>query len=277
MKKILLLAVLATTVFSCSKEKSIDNTDPNSGGPNNATNLLVKTSIKVGNDSAVNNYGYDNQKRLVSQAFTGNFNLLEDYGQMTITRNAQGVIERILTVDDGSGDQNEYKVYYDAAGKKYTAKTSSVTYQGVTLKDSTTYTYNGNGQITQEVHFINEGSGYYDYGKTEYAYSGSNLTSAKFYAKNTSNAYEQASSITYQYDTKTAAMALGAEGILLGQTTYVSANNVTKLVYTDLQDPTGNETVNFTYTYNAAGRPTNGVITIQSVGNVPIPISYFYN
>lgn len=277
MKKILLLAALATTVFSCSKEKSIDNTDPNSGGPNNTSNLLVKTSIKVGNDSAVNNYGYDNQKRLVSQAFTGNFNLLEDYGQVTITRNAQGVIERILTVDDGSGDQTEYKVYYDATGKKYTAKTTSEVFQGITVKDSTVYTYNANGQITQELFFVNEGSGYYDYGKTEYSYSGSNLTSAKFYFKNTANAYEQAAAITYEYDTKSAAMALGAEGIVLEQTTYVSVNNVTKLIYTDLSDPAENETVSFTYTYNSAGRPTNAVITIQSVGNVPIPMSYFYN
>jgi hypothetical protein len=276
MKKILMLVALATTVFSCSKEKSIDNTDP-SGGTNNTSNLLVKTSIKVGNDSAVNNYGYDNQKRLISQAFTGNFNLLEDYGQTSITRNAQGVIERIMTVDEGSGDQTEYKVYYDATGKKYTAKTTSAVYQGVTLKDSVAYTYNANGQITQEVYFINEGTGYYDYGKTEYTYSAANLTSAKYYYKNTSNAYQQSAAITYEYDTKGAAMTLGAEGIVLQQTTYVSANNLTKLIYTDLEDPTQNETVSFTYIYNSAGRPTNAVITIKSVGNVPIPMSYFYN
>lgn len=276
MKKILLLAALATTVFSCSKEKSIDNSDPNSGGSINATNLLVKTSVKVGNDSSITNFGYDSQKRLVSQSFTGNYNLMEAYDQLTISRNAQGIIERILTVEQGSGDQTEYKVYYDATAKKYTAKTATTVYQGVTLKDSTAYTTNANGQIIQEVNFIYDGTNYYDYAKTEHTYSASNLTGTKFFFKDQSNVYTQGGAFNYEYDTKPAAMSLGAEGILLTQNTHVSANNVTKFVYTDLEDATNNETLTFTYAYNAAGRPTNAVITLQSIGNVPIPMSYFY-
>ena len=274
MKKIFILAALATFFYSCSKEESVDSTDPNSGG-NNSSNVLVKTSIKVGGDSAVNTYGYDNQKRFISQQFTGTINVMEDYGQTSVSRNTQGIIERILFVDD-AGDQLEYRVYYDGNAKRYLSKTSSEVFQGVTYKDSIVYSYNAAGQISQEMYYLNEGSGYMDYGKTEYTWSGSNLTTAKYFYRNTSNIYQQSATLAYEYDSKTAALSLGAEGIILEQTSFVSANNITKLSFTDLEDATQNEVVTFAYTYNAANRPTAASIIIQSVG-VPIPMTYFYN
>ena len=276
MKKIFILTLLSILVYACGKEKSVDTTDPNSGGGNTNSSVLVKTAIKVGGDSAVNTYGYDNQKRFASQQFSGTINVMEDYGQLRVTRNAQGAIERILTVEDGSGDQTEYRVYYDANAKRYLSKTSSATFQGMTIKDSTVYSYNAAGQIAQELYYINEGSGYMDFAKTEYTYASGNLTNAKYYYRNASNTYQQSALIAYEYDSKTAALNLGAEAILLEQVTFVSANNITKLSFTDLEDPTENEVVTFAYTYNSANRPTAASIIIQSVG-VPIPMTYFYN
>ncbi len=284
MKKIFLLATTATLLlFSCSKEKSIDTTDPDGpggGGGGNSSGLLVKTAIQLGqNDSSITNYAYDAQNRLVRLWLSGNQNVMSDPGEIIIVRNSQGAIQS-FTVNDapGSSENMVYTVYYDGGSGRYTAKVSTEDVSGTLYRDSLVYNYNGAGQISEEIYYVSiDGSPYADWAKNEFIYNGSgNLTEYKgyFLDVNTIN-YVQASHILVEYDNKTNPLVLGAEGILLDQINFVSPNNVTKATVTDLEDPSNNEVATYAYVYNDKNKPATATITFQSVG-LPIPITFYY-
>ena len=283
MKKIFLLATTATLLlFSCSKEKSIDTTDPDGpgGGGGNSSGLLVKTAIQLGqNDSSITNYGYDAQNRLVRFWLSGNQNVLNDPGEIVIVRNSQGAIQSFTVKDaPGSSDNMVYTVYYDGGSGRYTAKVSTEDVSGTLYRDSLVYNYNSAGQISEEIYYVSiDGSPYADWAKNEFLYSGNgNLTEYKgYFLEVNTMSYVQASHILVEYDNKTNPLVLGAEGILLDQINFVSPNNVTKATVTDLEDPDNNEVADYAYVYNDKNKPATATITFQSVG-LPIPITFHY-
>jgi len=282
MKKI--FSVLATCtallLFSCSKEKSIDTTDPN--GPGNGggggAGLLVKTAIQLGqNDSSITNYAYDAQNRLIRLWLSGNQNVLNDPGEVVILRNGSGAIERFTVRDEPGGSGSMVYTVYSTGGR-YTAKVSQEVANNTTYRDSLVYNYNGAGQISEEVYYVSiDGSPFVDWAKNEFVYSGNgNLTEYKgyFLDVNTMN-YVQASHILVEYDDKTNPLVMGTEGILLDQINFVSPNNVTRATVTDLEDPSNNEVATYTYVYDNNNKPATASITFQSVG-LPIPITFHY-
>lgn len=283
-KTFTVLATCATLLFaSCSKEKSIDTTDPDGpgtgGGGSNEAGLLVKTTIQLNqNDSSVTNYGYDAQKRLIRFWQSGNDNVMNEPDEIVILRNGSGVIET-FTVNEDPGSASGSTVYtvYNEGGR-YTAKVSQQVVAGSTYRDSLVYKYNSAGQVNEEVYYVSiDGSPYADWAKNEFVYSGNgNLTEYKGYFLDVNTmSYAQASHILVEYDNKTNPLVLGAEGILLDQINFVSPNNVTKATVNDLEDPANNEVATYTYVYNDKAKPATAAITFQSVG-VPIPVTFHY-
>lgn len=284
MKKIFSVLATCTTLllFSCSKEKSIDTTDPDGpgGGGNETSGLLAKTVIQSGpSDSSVTNYGYDDQKRLVRLWLTGNQNVLSDPGEITIVRNAAGNIQSFTIKDDpGASTGMMYNLNLAPGGSQYASKVSQEVYQGVTYRDSVVYNYNAAGQISDETHFVSiDGSPYADWMKNEFTYAGNgNLTAFKgYYLDVNTGQYVQASHILIEYDDKTNPLVLGPEAILMDQINFVSPNNVLKATVNDLEDPSNNEVATYTYVYNDKNKPASATIMYQSLG-VPIPVTFFY-
>ena len=279
-----LLAICATLLLaSCSKEKSIDSSDPD--GPNNGGNtpkgLLVKTVIQLGQtDSSVTNFSYDGEGRLSRMWLSGNQNVMSDPGEVRVERDAQGRIKAIGIRDEvgATTDSRVYTVHFNTSTNRYISKVVSETYQGVLYKDSIVYNYNANGQITEEVYYVSvENSPYADWSKTEFTYgSNGNLTEYKGYFRDPmSSNYVQASHIAIEYDNKPSPLVLGAEGILLDQINFVSPNNVTRATVTDLEEPSNSEVVSYAYEYNDKNKPATANITFQSVG-LPIPATFYY-
>ena len=284
MKK--LFSILCTSVIlllvSCTKEKSIDSTDPDApGGGSQASGQLVKTVIQLGlTDSAVSYISYDGEGRFQRTWLGGNQNPMNDYGDTRVVRNSQGIITRIILKNEANSatDSLEYQVYFNTGNGRYAAKVFTEEEQGVIYKDSIVYSYNASGQISEELSYISiDNSPYEEWSKTLYSYTNGNLTGYQGYFMNyNTNAYVQLSQIDIEYDNNQSPLVLGAEGILLEQINLVSPNNVTRATVSDLEEPANNETVTYTYTYNDKNKPATGSITFQSVG-LPIPITFYYN
>lgn len=287
MKKIFHLFATCTALllFSCSKEKSIDSSDPNApgsgGGGNQTTGQLVKTVIQLGqSDSTVNYYRYDGQSRFMRHWLGGTQNVLNDYGETRVVRNSAGNIQFIILKDDPNSttDSLIYTVYHNSGGGRYASKVIKEELNGTLYKDSIVYSYNAGGQITEELNYVSvDNDPYEEWSKTLYTYASGNLTGVRnFYMDFNTNAYVQLSEILIEYDNKQSPLVLGAEGILLEQLSYVSPNNVTKATVNDLEEPANNEVVTYAYVYNDKNKPATANITFQSLG-LPIPITYYYN
>lgn len=267
------IVLIGLFLFSCKKEKSLeDGTIPGS--------TLVKVVTKVSDtDSTTTTYGYDGSKRYVSQTVNGD-DYLFNGDNVKLTRNDQGVIQKIEVKEQPSGDNVVYKVNYNTSSKQYISKTATFTSSGITYKDSTAYTYNTSGKIIQEIYYLNDGAsgGYVESEKFEYSYDGSgNMVQMKdSYYNKTTGKYEPVSEVSFEYDSKINPINLGSEAILINELLSTSSHNVTKITIKNLLDPTYNETISFNYTYNATNKPVSAQVTFSSLG-VPIPVYYYYN
>lgn len=284
MKRILIATALSVLFFSCTKEKSVDTTDPDApgggGGGNPGQGLLARTVINLGTDSTVNAFTYDAQNRLVRHVVSGQVDLFTEEGEVKLVRNAQGIITSIVTKEQpGSAtDSFVYKINYDAAGKRYHSKVSSDIFQGVVMVDSTAYTYNTAGRISAEtLYFSIDGSAFAPLEKFEYTYNtAGNLVGGRISFLNPDNGdLEQEGEMVLEYDNKINPLNLGMEAILMDQILHTSANNVIRYQFTSFADPNDNNAMTFAYVYKADNKPESVVITTESVG-VPLPMIFRY-
>lgn len=288
MKKIFTILTTSTILLlaSCSKEKSIDSTDPDSpgqggSGGNQPTGQLIKTVIMLGqNDSTVNNYAYDGQSRFTRQWLGGTQNLMGDNGETRVVRNGQGNIQYIILKEQAGSttDSLLYTVNFNSGTGRYTSKILIEVLQGTTYKDSIVYSYNSSGQITEELNYISvNNSPYQQWSKNLFTYNNGNLVEFRgFLMDYNTNAFVQKSQILIEYDNKQSPLVLGAEGVVLDEINFVSPNNVTRAVVNDLDEPANNETVTYNYVYNDKNKPATATITLSSLG-LPIPVTFYYN
>jgi YD repeat-containing protein len=267
------IAFLSLFLFSCQKEKSLED-----GSAPGSTLLRVVTKVSD-TDSTITSYGYDGSRRYLSQNVNGD-DYLFNGNNVRLTRNDQGVIQKMEVTEQPSGDNVVYNVNYDASNKTYTSKTSTFTSSGTTYKDSTAYIYNTSGKIIEEVYFLSDGSsgGYVEVEKFEYNYDGTGsliLVKDSYYDETTGD-YVAVSEVGFEYDSKVNPINLGAEAILVNELIANSAHNVTKVTINNILDPTYNETIDFDYTYNAIDKPVSASVTFSSIG-IPVPVYYYYN
>jgi hypothetical protein len=280
MKKPLLLLTIATSVllFSCKKEESIDNSSGGGGGGGNNGNLLVRTVQKTGSDSSVSTYAYDGSRRLTTFNNSGVESGSPYNSQINLVRNSAGIIQKINVKSNEFAqaglDSISAKVNYDAATSRYKSMVLSIDFLGLgSLKDSVAFEYDGAGKLVTERNFIDDGTtgGYEQTVKTEYVYNGSNLTTINGYDYDpATNTHTLTTTVNYEFDAKTNPLQLGNETFLLafftGDVSTYSANNITKYTINDVTDPSANQNVTTTYTYNSNNRPLTASLVVQPGG-----------
>jgi hypothetical protein len=284
MRKGLLIVAMLTALFffSCKKERSFDASAGGGGGITSGT-LLEKMVIKLGTDSVNALYGYDNQKRLTSYKTIGIIFGSSIDAEIKIVRNTAGIVQKLILKNDFAVnlgiDSIVRIVHYDVSKSRYTSMMASYFDGSDDVKDSTAFTYNAAGKMSQVEYFFDDGvsGGYMEQEKAEYTFDANgNVTKEKFYEFNSSTGlYEQSYQYAYEYDDKINPLYLNNEGFLLGDINTVSSHNINKNTYTDFTDPSQNDVSSAVYTYNSTGRPITLTQTSQGLP-VALTTTYYY-
>ncbi len=281
---VLLLAVMSFVSFSCQKEIDGSTTTNNNGGGNNTDgSLLVKMVLKTASDSLVTTYGYNSSKKIISMKKVG----VDEQGDQINTeyhyhRSASGMVTdySIIDADLVSYGIDSITVVVHSNSSRYTSYVLNVNVPGYTLLDSSSFVYNSSGKIIEEDYYespAGDGSDFYLSGKFNYTYSvrgdisrfdihDFDESGTEIFTASTSN---------INYDSKVNPAYAGNEAIALGQSDWISPNNV---ISEQLQDSNGSaddQSATFTYTYNSNDRPTTGIINVIP-DNTVTNISYYY-
>jgi hypothetical protein len=256
------LVLLTILFFSCEKEPVTPPEPPVVV----VGDLLESAVTTTGSDTYSYTYGYDGANKLNAVAFSSTKQGTSKTDNMSITRNAGGIIESFTyksTAFPTGLDNILYKIGYDAALKQYTNNVGKYVVAGVTYTDSVTYTY-ATGNIVSVETFEKENAGAYKkLRKQDFTYDDKgNIATLKNYNYNSTTAsYVAANQVVFEYDAKMNALKLGDEGHVLSLLELISANNQTKGTYTDLVNATNSYVVNAEYAYNTKNRPSTAKIT----------------
>jgi hypothetical protein len=282
MKKLITAIPVLTLIFmvSCKKETSLQTggAPGSGGGGNQPSGLLSKLVSKSGSDSTVLVFGYDASKRLISLNTSGSDSSGNFQDSRRFVRNAQGIITQII---DKNPDLAQFGLdsvvtRLDYNGR-YTNRVIEINTLFVAIKDSTALSYDANGNIILEHEYTDYmmGGGYEETAKTEYTYSGNNISLIKVSSfDSTTASYLPVYNATYNYDAKTSPLILKNEGTAIGYSDFFSSNNVTQAAFEVPSDPSSNFTLNTTYTYNSDNKPITGTGVVQGGGTSTS--SYFY-
>jgi hypothetical protein len=285
-KQLLIITALSSVLFfySCSKEKSIDSTDPDAPGLPGNTNsgLLVKTVSNFGLDSVVTTFSYDDQKRLTRQVIVSPDDFINE--EYEIARTSDGHIQQVIYKSDEYADLDiesvSYNVFYNGATSNYTHKILEFEDAGGTShKDSTAYTYDGQNRIIREEKFIYNSSNntYLNSGFIDFSYDGNGeMSEVKIYSFDPSvNDFKLASELSYEYDDKVSPLALGTEAIVLELYHLWSSHNPTVEAVAYPDNPAENTSAMASYTYNDKNKPLVATITESNTG-VSFTNTYYY-
>ncbi len=279
MRLLLTLSFLSCIVlFSCQKEKSFSNNNGGSTAGGATGTKLVKMVFKAGADSSVFAYSYNSSGKLITITVTGKEGGSPLYNKKTFVRNSQGIIQKLVMEDadfiQAGIDSVVYKVRYDVSVSRYTGWTVSLDFGNGIQKDSIVYVYDGTGKIINEMGYGDGGTGTYQpSGKIEYTHSGNNIMTKKLYSYD-QGVYSLDFTITDEFDTKTAPLILGIEGIISESNSiapYYSSNNITKETVTYPNDPA--EILTITYTYNSSNKPASAIYSIPGGQS---NVAYYY-
>lgn len=257
MKKAFFISLLAVLALgSCKKE------DSGSQNPN----LLDKVVAKEGTDSTVTVYGYDSQKRFVTE------NSVSSGGtsSVSLVRDANGRITRVAENAGTDTYLTDY-VYLGATDKKIRNGIYKFSFNSQQITDSIAFTYGS--KVNKTAHFYSvpgvpvQQVFYYDY---TYDTKG-NMSTVKVYQDATgTGALTLQGTITFLYDDKVNPIYSNDDALVefIGSQ-YASPNNITKVTIVGT-DPADNYTANITYEYRSDGRPTksttiaNGSTTVAT-------------
>lgn len=281
MKRITLAFIAATIfLFSCTKEKSVENGGIVPGSTGAKDSLLVKTVIAAG-DSTVNLYGYDAARRLISINSTSTSQGSVYNDQTTLRRNSNGIVVQTIQKSDSlraqGFDSLVYNVIYNASKSRYVGKVATFTISGFTVKDSIGYSYDASGKLVGTQEFVTNGLvPYVNVGKEDISYDASgNIADVKNYAIDpNSGTSTVASDETFQYDTRVNPLMLGNEAFLVDIPELLSPFNVLSDNFTVYTTPLYNEVTSFAYVYNSVDKPNAALVSFSSGGAAPM--RYYY-
>lgn len=275
MNKILSVITVSVFLISCQKELSFPDAGSNSGGSNGT--LLVKTVTKTSTDSSEVNFFYDGNKRLIRQYTTGTYGGQDLTNDIILVRNSSGIITQMIYKSPALQilgiDSLIDKVYYDNGSKQYTGFVQTLSLSGFEVIDSTVYSYSGNNIIESNEYQTSFGITGMIF-KSDYSYTGANLTSIKSYAPDSSGNISLVETSKISYDNKPAALTLPpGEAFIMGNIFVVSSNNPLSYLVQD-----GNAATilssNNSYTYNSSNRPQTDKV-LDNLG-VTRTISFYY-
>ena len=272
---------LLLVLTACQKETSFEDLGTTGNTGNNNGTILTKTVTKSGTDSTISLFGYNASNKIISYKVSGISSGMDFSVETDIKRNAQGIIEEYVMKSD---EFIQYgiasittKVNYSTSANRYTSKVTSISFMGMQVSDSVEITYDANGKVTSEKDFIDDGiTGYQPSTIITYTYNGNNLASSKVSMFDaTTQTWEDMQTLSFEYDAKVNPMQFANEAVILGLTSFYSANNATKVIITFPDDPTMNETTTLSYNYNSANRPATATSTTNP-GNAVAQSTYFY-
>jgi len=264
MKRLLMLTGISV-VFLTSCQKEV-NEDLNSGNSNSG--LLSKIGSKSDADSSTTTFAYNSSHKLVKISTEGTSGGQTDNADQSIVRNSQGVVTSIVSKSPGLAqyglDSLKTIVHIDGSGK-YTSRVTTIDLIVLIIKDSVALQYSVNN-VLKEVEYFDDGTGYAEIGRTEYTYSGNNISSETVAQADDNGVLQPYYVVTYTYDNKVAPLILGNEGVAIGYSSFFSSNNIAKAVLEMTADPTQNSTITKTYTYNSGNKPLTA-ISIEQGGS----------
>lgn len=271
-----LIALTTLTVVSCTKEKSFEVENGNGGGGGNTDgDLLTKIVIQLGPDSTTTTFGYDGSKRLISEANKGQINFTSDDSLVRITRNTQGIIEKVEEFPNPLlADATVWFVRYNTTTKRYTARLTKDASGNV--EDSIAYTYDGSGKIVLQTWFADFGAGFEELVKDTIIYDGAGNIKKLLSSEHDGVEWEEVGEQTMEYDSKVNPLKLGAEAVVLNRHQYYGDNNLTKVTIIDYDMPSMSQEVTLTYTYNNSGKPLTAAIALPGAGGFTLPATFKY-
>ena len=285
-----IFSVFATSVIlllvSCSKEKSIDSTDPDAPGlpgGQNSGSLLVRGVLTEGSDSIVSTYKYDNKQRLSGQSIKASMaNFIEV--NFEIMRHSDGHISEYKFSSAEFAalgvESVNYKLQYDAGKNQYINKVMEFGDQSFQIKDSTVYLYNAQNRIVKTERFLRDPFTL-EYLKTtiqEFIYNnaGDLVKKLIYYFDEDLNDFVLSDDTTYEYDDKVNPLQLGNEALILDTDNLYGRHNVKKQIVVHPNEPFNNKSLSVNFTYNAEKKPVTSTITNILNGGTS-SFAYYYN
>jgi hypothetical protein len=282
MKKFLTTLSILTSLFLFSCQKESDFSNGNGGGGSTSGTMLVKMVSKNGSDSVVTVYEYNAGKKLINEKTVGMSGGIDEGNEVRYYRNSSGIVTRYVQINSNfvmAGiDSVTTFVHYNTSSLRYTSTVQEISLLGFSVLDSMVFVYDGSGKVVHSDLYQSiplAGGGYDLTEKFKYTYAASgNITQYDIYDE-TSGADDLVATVRYTFDTKTSPLIFNNEAFAIGHPDWISVNNGTKVEFTDVSDPSNNQTIAFTYTYNNSNMPATGVST-QNPGAVVSNITYYY-
>lgn len=270
---------------SCEKAYTPANITPGSsgsGGSSTNNGLLVKNVSIDNTDTTVYTYQYNTSKQLIGIGEAVNQPGASAMLVYKFIRDNSGKVVRVVygtpvtTTSSVLKDSILANVHYPAGAGNFDYKLASYSVGGVSIADSTCYTYL-NGKIAMQSNYLSSAGKVYDQKyKAEYTYDPSgNISTLKISNYRAGTVYETLT-ISFQYDTKNAAIQAGNEGIFFNIGEMMSKNNVVKSIAVDNNGTTNDtSTSDVVYQYNTANFPISAVAT-DNPGGTTSRATYFY-
>lgn len=270
------IALTTMVAVSCTKEKSFEEeTGSGGGGGNTDGDLLTKIVIQLGPDSTTTTFGYDGSKRLITEANKGDITFTSDDSLVRITRNTQGLIEKIEEFPNPIlADATVWFVRYNATSKRYTDRVTKDNNGSVV--DSIAYSYDGSGKINKQLWYVDFGGGFEEAVKDTLIYDGAGNIKKVVTSEYNGTDWEALGEQAMEYDNKVNPLKLGVESILLNRHQYYGDNNLTKATLIDYAMPSMSQEITLTYTYNASGKPLTAAIGLPGAGTITLPATFRY-
>ncbi len=279
------LFLFGIVLTSCQKELAFENNGGNSGG-GSAGDLLARIVSKEGSDSTVNEYEYDNNKRLIREKISGVSQGVVINNDLRIIRNSSGII--INTIQKNAEliaqglDSAVSRINYNSATNRYTSRVLEISFFGLTTIDSTVFIYDAAGKIIGEDDYLSNpafGSLALLSAKTEYTNgsSGINQTNISFRDPIAGGPFELLATVKYTYDGKVSPLILApGEAAVIARKDLSATANASKLEFVDVANAgAGSFTQSLVYSYNSKNKPVTAVST-QTPGNLESNITYTY-
>lgn len=260
-----ILALLSAAFVSCQKGYGPDGLVlPGAGGTNTALLVKSETNTSGTTEGSVRTYEYDASNRItkITTVDTDSFSVSITFVYRFI-RDAEGKITQIRTNALAAGapgaglpDTLTIHVHYPTGSTLFDYTTYSFDFMGSTVSDSVVYAYNNDviSETRQYQRFA--GPSYSLIGRTQYSYSGKNISAIRIFDPGT-NAL--AATISYEYDNKFIAFSAGKESFLYGLDPLMSnANNLARAVIVFATGGYPTITLEYTYQYSPGNVPVSG-------------------
>ncbi|MFZ9386936.1 MAG: hypothetical protein ACO25B_03570 [Chitinophagaceae bacterium] len=275
-------AFAALFVVSCQKE-----IDWGLGGGSASTRLVSIQSKSGPADSTRVDYSYDASGRLIREKTTGVAAGNSADNDLLIYRNTAGIITR--TVQKSAAliqvgvDSLVTRYNYNSGTSRYTSSIFSTTVMGFTIMDSAVYTYDANGRISKDEHYLQTTGLPIPLPpilalRNNYTYSanGAELKGISQEAPSTPGGpLAPVSAQAFTYDMKVNPLVILQEAILLNRPGLFSAGNMTNTIVTNTISPANSFTLDNTYIYNSQNKPDSSYST-RNPGATITASKYFY-